>query len=62
MAISAKVHKGTRYLRYNYWDGKKMITIYCGKEGDPRTDQRLGDARRMHYEAKLANARRKLLE
>lgn len=62
MAISAKVYKGTRYLRYNYHDGKKMISIYCGKEGEPRTDQKIREAKRKHYESKQERARKKLLE
>ena len=61
MAISAKILGNSRYLNYTYYDGGKYISIYCGKEGDPKTEERIKEAKRRHYEAKMKRAREKLL-
>ena len=63
MAITAKTGRGggTRYLTYIYKDGDRMVGIYCGKEGEARTESKIREARRRHYEARMARLQARLL-
>ena len=50
-----------RYVVYDYWNGEKKVSMYCGKEGESKTEQKLKAAKLAHYESKQERSKKKLL-